>query len=303
MTRHASTGQLASYAVGELKRREAARVAAHVAVCPQCADLRQDLADVPAVLAASPYPSLPESVSGRIEAALRVEVNRRFGAAPASEAGRRELPAGSRGGRAGPGRPGWRLPGLPVRPGWVAAVAGVLLLVGGGYLVASNMPTGAGSGASSAPAAPPVATQPMTEGPTVTYGTAGSQHTVHTVSSSTNFEPGQLHAQALDAVHEAEVKGLAGTQASGASAPQATLGPLAGSAAGASAQSQLAGCIDAVGPGLRVLLLELASFEGKPATIIVFESTPASQAEVVVAASSCSAAAPDVLARAALGHL
>jgi hypothetical protein len=304
MTRHASTDQLASLAVGELRRRKAARITAHVAGCARCTHVSQELAEVPALLAAAPYPPLPHTVDVRIEAALRIEVSQRLSLSPASEAGRRDLPVRSRRERAWTARGGWHLPGLSVPASRLVGAAGALALIGGGgYLLASNLPAGVGTSSSSSASVPSQA-QPMTQGPDVTYGSPGSQRTVDSVSSSTNFQPSQLRSQALGAYHEAQVKGEVGTSSSGGASAPTAMTPLNNSAAGAAGTgSRLAGCMDAIGAGRTVLLIDNARYEGKPATITIIAGTATSQAEVVVTASTCSASSPDVLARAPLGHL
>lgn len=308
MTRHASAEELARLNVGDLRRRKSVRIAGHLAVCMRCTRVRQELTEVPGVLAATPYPALPDTVSVRVEAALRIQVNERLSAAPASEGGRRDVPGRSRRRRTLPGQGSWRLPGLSVPATRLVAAAGAVILVGGGgYLLATDLPSGSGTSSSSSSAALPAPVQPMSLGPDVSYGSPGSHHTVQTVSSSTDFEPAQLRGQALGAYHEAQLKGAAGTQSSSGSAPT-ELGPQQGNSAagagagGASAGTRLAGCIDAIGPGRTVVLLDLAKYQGKPATIIVFGSTTTSPAEVVVASDTCSATSPDVLARAPLGH-
>jgi hypothetical protein len=304
MTRHASADELALLDAGELRRRKAAKVTAHVVSCTQCTEVRAELAGLSTVLAAAPYPPLPQTVSVRIEASLRVEASQRLAAAPATEAGRRELPVRSRGQRASAGQRGWQFPGLSVAATRLASAAGAVAVIGAGaYLVASNLPSGAPASSSSSAALP--SNQPMSAGPPVTYGSPGSQHTIHTVSSATNFVPAQLRDQVLGAYHEAQLKGEAGTQSGGAaSAPAAKLSPLQSSAAGGtSTGSGLAGCLDAVGAGRSVLLLDLAKYQNKPATIIVLGGTATSQAEVVVTGRTCSATAPDVLTRVPLGHL
>lgn len=304
MTRHASTDQLASLAVGELRHRKAVRISAHMAACARCTQISEDLTEVPAVLAATPYPPLPDTVSVRIEAAFRIELNQRLSAAPATEAGRRELSARSRRRRADIGPGGWHLPGLSVPATRLIAAAGAVVVVGGGgYLVASNLPSAPGTSSSSS-AAVPAPTQPMRLGPAITYGSSGSQHRIDSVSSVTNFVPAQLRSQALGAVREAQLRGVPGIPSSHSANASTGLTPSHSNAAsGAAAGTRLSGCISAVGPGRTVLLVDVARYEGKPATIIVFGSTTTSQAEVVVAADTCSATSPDVLARAPLGHL
>ncbi len=311
MTRHASAEQLALLSEGELRRRKAAKVAAHLAGCTQCTHLLAELSEVPAVLRAVPYPPLPQTVSIHIESAIRVEVNHRLAAAPVTEAGRGLLPARSGRQRPSTGERGWHLPGLSVPATRLVAAAGALVLVGGGgYLVASNVVSGIPTSSSSS-TAPPSTSQPMTAGPNVTYGSPGSQHTIHSVSSRMNFVPSQLRTEVLAAYHEAQVKGEAGkVSLGGTSAPTAS--PLYGNAAGAPESSaaagsgvgtRLAGCMKAIADGRSVLLLDLARYEGSPAMIIVIGSTGTSQAEVIVTTNGCSATTPDVVTRAPLGHL
>jgi hypothetical protein len=309
MTRHASAEELALLAEGELRRRKAAKVSAHVAVCTQCTQVRAELTAVPAVLSGVPYPPLPVAVSVQVEAAIRVEVNRRISEAPATEAERGLLPARRRRQRAGAVQRGWHLPGLSVPATRLVAAGGAVVLVGGGgYLVASNLTSGVGT-SSSPSAAPPSTNQPMTAGPNVTYGSPGSQHTIHSVSSSMNFVPKQLRAQVLDAYHEAQVKGEAGNVSLGRPGAPAA-GPLQASpqqgnaqASGGGVGTRLAGCMKAVADGRMVLLLDFAKYDGKPAMIVVLGSTGTTQAEVIVTTDGCSATASDVLTRAPLGHL
>ncbi len=301
MTRHASAEELALLAEGELRRRKATKVSAHVASCTQCTQVQAELTAVPAVLSGVPYPPLPATVSVRIESAIRVEVNHRFAEAPATEAGRGFLPAPGRRQRASTVQRGWHLPGLSVPATRLVAAAGAVVVVGGGgYLVASNLNSGVSTSPSSS-GAPPSTSQPMTAGPNVTYGSPGSQHTIHSVSSSTDFVPKELRAQVLEAYHEAQVKGEAGNVSfGGTGAP--TAGPLQ-AAAGSGVGTRLAGCMKSVADGQMVLLLDLAKYEGKPAMIVVLGSTATSQAEVIVTTDGCSATSPDVLTRAPLGHL
>jgi hypothetical protein len=310
MTRHASPDELARLNAGDLRRRKSVKIAAHVAGCTRCTRVRQELAEVPAVLAATSYPALPDAVCVRVEAALRIEVSERVSAAPATEAGRRDVPARSRPRRTLAGQEGWHLPGISVPATRLVAAAGtVVLLGGGGYLLATDLPSGAGSSPSSSSAALPAPVQPMSLGPDVNYGSPGSQHTVQSVSSTTDFEPAQLRDQALGAYHEAQLKGAVGAKSSGSGRAPTELGPqnnnsAAGNGTGASSVgTRLAGCIDAIEPGRTVLLLDLAKYQGTPATVIIFGSTRTSQAEVVVTTDTCSATSPDVLARAPLGHL
>jgi hypothetical protein len=311
MTRHASAEELALLAEGQLRRRKAVKISAHVAGCTQCTQVRAELTEVHTVLSGVPYPALPVAVSVQIESALRVEVNRRMAEAPATEASRGLLPARSRRQRAPAVQGGWHLPGLSIPATRLVAAAGAVVLVGGGgYLVASNLTSGVPTSSSSA--APPSTSQQMTAGPDVTYGSRGSQHTIHSVSSRMNFVAKQLRAEVLAAYHEAQVKGEAGnTSLGGTSAPGGAVhsnaaSPLQTSAAAASgggAATRLAGCMKAVADGRTVILLDFAKYEGQPAMIVVLGSTATNQAEVIVTTDGCSATAPGVVTRAPLGHL
>jgi len=81
---HASTEQLADLLAGALPDAEAGSVAAHASECAECGAVRDRLAALPGVLAATPAPALPAEVADRLDAAIAAESGRR--AARASEA-------------------------------------------------------------------------------------------------------------------------------------------------------------------------------------------------------------------------
>jgi hypothetical protein len=179
-------------------------------------------------------------------------------------------------------------------------------VAGSGYLIASHAGTGTTSSPSAGSAAVPAQVQHLSAGPDVTYGRPGALHTIHAVQSSANFVPASLSTQATSAVHAAQAKGDSYTQPSlsAPAAARAQTSASAGSAApGSGLASRLAGCINVIAPGRTVLLVDLARFEGKPATIIVIAALAASPAEALVVGSACSASAQDILAHAVLGHL
>ena len=68
-----------------LPARRAARIAAHLAECPRCAEVDAQLAAVTAALARTPTPPMPASLTARLDAALAAEVAARSaaGASPA----------------------------------------------------------------------------------------------------------------------------------------------------------------------------------------------------------------------------
>ena len=123
---------IAAFREDLLPARRAARIAAHLAECPRCAEVDAQLAAVTAALARTPTPPMPASLTARLDAALAAEVAARSaagaspghadsaeGAAPAGPpiaprppiaappADRTALPAG-RGPGTGPGHAGPR---------------------------------------------------------------------------------------------------------------------------------------------------------------------------------------------------
>jgi hypothetical protein len=302
--RHASADELASLEAGDVRPRKAARIETHVAGCDRCSQIRRQLASVPNILASARYPPMPEKVAVGIEAAFRVEATQRLSAMPATEAGRRELPGAHRRRAA---RQGWHVPRLSVTATRLVSAAGALAVVaGGGYVIASHAGNGATSSPSAASAAGPAQLQQLSAGPDVTYGRPGATHTIQSVQSSANFVPASLSTQATDAVHAAEARGASAAQPS-LSAPiaaRAQASTSAGSASpGPGVASRLAGCINDIAPGRTALLVDLARFEGKPATIIVIAALAASPAEAWVVGSACSASVKDIIAHAVLRDL
>jgi anti-sigma factor ChrR (cupin superfamily) len=182
--KHPNADQLASLAAGALRPRRAASIQARVAECEQCTWGSQQLNAIPAILASATCPPMADNLSARIESVLSHEARQRHAAMPATEAGRRDLPA--RRPRAGTGG-GWRLPGLPGAATRLAAVvSAVVIAAAGSYLVAENVGTSVTRSPSSPPAGAAAPAQKMTPGPEVTYGQPGSRHTIRAVESHTN---------------------------------------------------------------------------------------------------------------------
>jgi hypothetical protein len=301
---HASADDLASLEADVLRPRKAAWLDRHLAGCEQCTQLRGQLDAVPTLLASAQYPAMPETVFVRIEATLAVEARLRLAGQPATEAGRRDLPAGRRG-RAAVQR--WHFPGLSVPATRLVAAAGALAIVAGGsYAIATNAGNGTASSPSAASAGAPAQVQQMSLGPEVTYGQTGALHTIHAVQSSADFAPASLRTQVVDAVHAAKARHASAAQPTfnAPTASRAQGSSSIGSAAPSGGPvSRLAGCLNLIAAARTVLLVDIAHFAHKPATIIVIAATAASPAEAWVVGSACSASAKDVLAHAVLGHV
>ena len=302
--RHATTDQLASLAAGALSPRKAARISAHLTVCVQCDQISHQLDQVPAVLAGAQSPPMPTTVSIQIEAALRVEATQRLTAMPATEGGRGELPARHRRRAA---RRGWHLPGFSVPATRLVAAAGALVIAAaGGYEIATHASGGAATSPSEGSAAGRVPAQQMSLGPNVTYGHPGALHTIRAVQSIANFAPAKLTAEVSDAVHAAQARGIPTDQptVSTPRASNAQTSSSAGSAAPTSSlASRLAACIDLIAPGRMVLLVDLARYNGVPATVIVIAALAGSPAEAWVVGSACSASTKDIIGHTVLSHI
>ena len=298
--KHPSADQLASLAGGELRPHKAAKIEAHIARCEQCDRICQPLNSIAAILASASYPPMPENLSVRIESAIRREARRRLAAMPATEAGRRDVPA--RRPRAGTGG-GWHLPGLSAAATRLASVAGaVVIAAAGSYLVAGSVGTRVTPSLSTPLAGAAAPAQQMSLGPDVTYGQPGPLHTIRAVESHTNFVAAHLRSEAVSAVHTAEAREAFAAQPSASTAALLT-GIAADPAAGGPSARRLAGCIGLIAPGQTVLLIDIGRYQGKPAAVIVTASTVVSEAEAWVVGSSCSGTTREVLTRAALGNL
>jgi hypothetical protein len=290
---HVDPETLAAFREELLPRRKAGQVAAHLAECPRCAGLDAQLADLPALLAHAPAPPMPDALTSRIEAALAAEAAARSAQAPDGVPGTEpvtgasapppgpRLPGNRQAGdrQAGPrdaDGAGRRRPRRPAGPGRsrlalriAVATAAVLVIAGGGYGVSRLVSGGvSGAGASSAtapgaaaPAAGGAAASRSVMGPAQRSGTspssehhaaAGSAAAYPVVASGTNYRASQLKTQ----VKATLTRFSAAVPGSETSAPA----PLT---------SGLAACLAGVTGGQRPRLVDLASYEGRPATVVV----------------------------------
>jgi hypothetical protein len=304
MTRHVGAEALARCREDDLSGRRMSRIRAHLAGCPRCTALDEDLAGVSAMLASAPVPAMPEQVTARISAALTAEAARTARLGAGHEAGQ---PGHSRHASGGPG-PGrrWRLPGLlsplAVRAGALAAAAAVL--AGGVYgavqLAGGPPATSAGSGGIPARAGLHAAAG---AGLALTYTRGGHPAPFSPVSTGQDFQPGRLKSQ---------VRGLLGHTAGPnqpATRPQATSthrGTQRGLPSGGTAPTfggigvaALQGCVTRIAAGRQVLLVDVDRYQGRQATIIVVAGG-AGGARVWVVGPGCSRTGSDVITQASL---
>src|SRR6266576_2684764 len=97
MRGHPDGETIAAFREVLLPARKAARIAAHLAECPRCAEVDAQLAAVTAALARTPTPPMPASLTARLDAVLAAEGAARSAAAsPAhADAGGGVVPAGA----------------------------------------------------------------------------------------------------------------------------------------------------------------------------------------------------------------
>jgi hypothetical protein len=304
--RHASLDELARLAADDLKPRKAARIRRHLATCAECTELNAQLSLVPVVLSAVDFGPMPENLSARVEAALAIEARQRLASEPATEAGRRDLPAARSARRRSLDRPAWRLPGLSVATTRALATAGAIALIGvGGYEIASHATspttTAASHPAASSNAAVPGAESSQAIGAPINYGHGRDARSIPTMTSATDFEPSTLAAQAVAALEAARLEGM---HTGPPIVNQGRFGlPSATSSSGLRSTAakhgltnlQLAACVGRFAPGRAVQLVEDARFKGKPATIIITTAPSGRAAEVWVVGDSCSAHNSDLL--------
>jgi Putative zinc-finger len=346
MTRHVSADQLARFRDGDLSRAATRRVRAHLAGCARCQADADALAGLPALLAGTPAPPMPDHLAARIEAALATESAQRAagasGAAPARLAPGRRSGLSRRDGAAERVRRHARRP-APARR-ILTAAATVAVLGGGGYALVSSLgsgtsvsgtassssggsipsaeagPAGRAPQASAAASGPvrnapvagssgavrPGAVSPLQVGPEVRYSGPGHAGRFTPVRTSTDYLAADLGQQASGTLARLRTSGPGAAGGSGhvpagqgttASGPAGT----AGNSFSAATLAQLPGCISRVAGGQAVLLVDLASFQGAPAIIIV-TAPPGSAAatQVWAVAAACSSSGADVLAHQSL---
>ncbi|HUY44834.1 MAG TPA: hypothetical protein VMV92_03795 [Streptosporangiaceae bacterium] len=275
MRGHVDAESLALCAEGLLSRRRSARIRSHLSGCAQCAATQARLSEVPALLARVPPPSLPPDVVARLDAVLRAE----SGAAVPS----------SLSPPASPGRRRWPLLGRPLLH-WpvtvrVLATAGVLVVVAGiSYGVARFSSSSSSASSASSAAAPAAGTPALRPGATANAPAASALPVIH---SETRYREGQLATQ------------LAGVLLRN---PPGSLGRTPGSAGGLArpADITLQGCVARFAAGGEVRLVDVSSYQGRPATVIVVDSRAGGPATAWVVGPGCSADRPDLITRVVL---
>jgi hypothetical protein len=300
-TRHPGTEALADFRAGLTGRLRGRRIAAHLAECQDCASVGDRLAQVSAVLASVPAPSLPSDVERHITAAIRAEAAARSQQAAAPDrlgapdrSARPDAPE-----RARPAsRRAWSrripvFPGLGVPIGaLVPALACVLAVVG--YVLSSGpgpSSPSAASGISATPRLPKISAgavipgeRPHTLGP-ADIGSGdngvgeGGVATFVVIASGTNYQAATLGAQVRQ-----QAAAYKSADSTSSTAGHNTAKP----------SGSLVGCVFHVTGNVLPSLVDHARYESKPAYVI------ATSNRVWVVAPSCTAADPEQITSMAL---
>lgn len=331
MRRHVSVEVLALYREGAVRPRKAVWIASHLSGCSRCTDVVGDLANVSALLTATQLPPMPDVLVVRIEAVIASESALRAASSSPGHATRAQeadapaagttdaSTAGAGGPQHIPGRPDlpersrrgvrrFRLPSLssPVLLRALAATGAVVILAGGGFLLAKGQTgaessAGSASGTSHRASAPrpsvnnaPAAHKSASSAPTyVDYRLKGKVVATNAIVTHTNFTRASLPAQVRRDVRSSSVlaRGFAGAQ-------RAVPAPTSARIGGVSV-SELAGCLDRIAAGRKVLLANIARYLGSPATIIVLKSLTAPDVfDVTIVGLACSSSNTDVISTA-----
>lgn len=309
MIGHFNAGELASFRAGAVSDGKAARISAHLSTCPQCARVHSGLGDVSKLLAGVSAPPMPETLAQRLQATIAGEAAQRATrTATPSLGGTDRGGAGSRSAALFPGRPDRtrRRARRPRIGAWSSplllrglAAAGVLvLLVGGGVLLANQRGVGPAS-SSRGPTARHVNNRPnaVQAGPTAAirlrYRHGGQYVYTSAVTSEVNYTKTDLPAGVRRAV----------ANSPRLSSPSPNVAPVDGAARPRHTLShttvgRLESCLSAIATGASglVQLVTVAHYLGQPATIIVFEPVD-NVFDVIVVGAACGPAGQDILAR------
>jgi hypothetical protein len=323
MTRHIGERTLARFGQGDLSTRRSVRVRAHLTGCARCRELNEDLAGVTTLLADVQTPPMPEHLSARIQTALAAEAARRAGVTAAASSARTVTD----GAAAPTSRPSARAPrherrqahgrrqprafrlSSPLALRTMAAAAAVVVLAGGGYeLITHGGGSGASSSTPSGSASGPTANSPArgeaplsTAAPQLRYEYAGRQYRVTAVASGTDYAPATLGAQVGQELKQNPAS--ATSRGTGSQLHSSTSVPAAGPAPtfGHVPVIMLQGCLTRLAAGQQVLLVDVARYQGKSATVIVTRASAGGPEQVWVVGTGCSRTRSDLFTHVSLG--
>jgi hypothetical protein len=289
MNGHIDADGIAEYRAGSITGRREQQIAAHLAMCAQCASVSDRLAEVSLLLAAAPLPAVPDAVAARLQAAFDAESPLSSEQSPLSS---EQSPLSSEQTVVTPARSRFRLPRLsPLR--LLAPVAALAVLAAGAFglshldgspasgpAVAAGSAAESGSSAASGAerAAAPEMSPPLEGSFATGHADEGqaigpdAQPPLIAASSTVDFQADTLGKQ-MNALFQDRAQ-LRTTQAT----------------------ASLKSCVRTVAGSKRVDLVVSAQYAGAPATVVFVSDGSGYQA--IVAGTHCSATERDILATA-----
>jgi hypothetical protein len=256
---HLDYDTLADLAEGLLPDDRAASADAHLSGCAECRDRSAEIANVTRLLAEAPLPPMPAALASRIDHAL---------AAEAATTGHDVISLESRRGRR--------------RMRVLSAAAAAVVVVGGGALVGNALTNGSMSSDSGTAQSQPIqdrsgSAAAKQSGPGATMlnesrGGAAAAGGHLTLRSGTDYTATRLGEQV---------------------SVQLTKGDRRGAEAGMS--TQLTNCVRTVAQGKSPLLVDVAMYEGRAATVIVLPGADSARLDVWIVGPACSASDPAVI--------
>lgn len=262
-TAHLDYETLADLAEGLLDDEQAASANDHLVDCDECLSRSADLADVSQLLADAPVPPLPIELAQRIDDAIAAEST----AAPAAA-----------------GTPPRRRRNLRL----LSAAAAAVVAVGGGALVGNEL-----LHSSTSPDYTKSQAAQDPDGSSAKSAAGGVVPRAPAPSISQGLKPGAR-----------QVPGPGGYRliASGVDYKGATLGSQVGTALRSKGDGSVTSavgleeCVAQISKGEDPVLVDIARYNGRQATLIVLRGSDPHELDVWVVGSKCSATIPDVLA-------
>jgi anti-sigma factor ChrR (cupin superfamily) len=289
---HVDANVLAELSAGLISGRRATRIHVHLAGCQRCASVSAGLSGVPVLLASVPPSPMPEAVTTRLSAVIAAEAAARSAAAAAAPEqltrGHTLQPAGTAGG--GPPRrrwPGWT---SPVASRAFATAAAVCLVAAGGY--AAVQLTSSGSPGPSVSAGAATRTR---------IGTAvGPYHVGASRGGSQLHGPAVVPAQPAFSVVTSGIDykwSTLSAQIESELSKLSRVGPdtQAGKAIRHTPTAQQNACALEVTSGVTPTLVDVARYQGHPATIVALKQKGDPYAQAWVVGPKCSGTQSDQL--------
>lgn len=296
---HVDADVLAELSAGLISGKRATRIHAHLAGCQQCARLSAGLTEIRSVLASVSSPAMPEQVTRRLTAALtQAAAERSARAATAASTRPPALPSTPAPARVLSFRstPKGQRRGLnsPVAARALTAAAAVCLVAAGGYAAVELSSSGSSpspSGHSAAGARPQSSASSGSAalpfiGHTPAIGSNGSDVlSFRVINSGTDYRTATLSTQISAKLDHGTANG-----------PERSTGGLSLHAP----STQQYGCVMDVTGDIEPAMVDSASYDGHPATIIALAHVGHQVSQAWVVGPACSADDTNILAHVTL---